>query len=108
MVRCHYGCTLWSDFFFQQFIKGLIDRYPEIFDGGISGDGLAPEAQTNFARKWKGYSSIIQLAQGDVTRINEVVKEPLEKCLLFLSYEADKVQLEELVHKAAMRKAGVK
>jgi hypothetical protein len=36
------------------------------------------------------------------------VEEPLEKCLLLLSYEADKAQLEELVHKAAMRKAGGK
>jgi hypothetical protein len=48
------------------------------------------------------------LAQGDVTKINAVVGEPLEKCLLFLAYQADKYQLEDLVHKAAMRKAGVK
>ncbi len=97
-----------AHFFFEQFIKGLIERYPEIFDGGISGDGLAAEAQANFARKWKSYSSIIQLAQGDITKIDEVVLQPLEKCLLYLAYEADKYQVEELVHKAAMRKAGVK
>ena len=97
-----------STFFFQQFTKGLIERYPEIFDGGIDGNGLAVEAQANFGRKWKSYSSIIQLAQGDVTKIDVVVKEPLEKCLLFLAYEADKHQLEDLVHKAAMKKAGIK
>jgi hypothetical protein len=44
------------------------------------------------------------LAGEDITKIDSVVKEPLEKCLLFLSYQADKHQLEELVQRAAMKK----
>jgi hypothetical protein len=44
------------------------------------------------------------LAGEDILRIDEVVKEPLEKCLLYLSYQADKVHLEELVHKEMMKK----
>jgi hypothetical protein len=46
----------------------------------------------------------MQLANEDILRINEVVKEPLEKCLLYLSYKADKVRLEELVNKEMMKK----
>jgi hypothetical protein len=46
----------------------------------------------------------MQLANEDILRINEVVKEPLEKCLLYLSYKADKVKLEELVNKDMMKK----
>jgi hypothetical protein len=36
--------------------------------------------------------------------MDAVVKEPLEKCLLWLAYQADKMQLEELLHKQAMKK----
>jgi hypothetical protein len=46
----------------------------------------------------------VQLANEDILRIDEVVKEPLEKCLLYLAYQADKIHLEELVHKEMMKK----
>jgi hypothetical protein len=36
--------------------------------------------------------------------MDEVVKEPLEKCLLWLAYQSDKVELEDLMHKDAMKK----
>jgi hypothetical protein len=32
-----------------------------------------------------------------------VTKEPLEKCLLYLSYKADRNHLETLMHKEAMK-----
>jgi len=35
--------------------------------------------------------------------IDEVITEPLEKCLLFLSYKADKQLLENMMHKEAMK-----
>jgi hypothetical protein len=38
------------------------------------------------------------LAEGDILKIDKVVEEPLEKCLLYLAYKADKAQLETLVH----------
>jgi hypothetical protein len=44
------------------------------------------------------------LAGDDILRIDQVVKEPLEKCLLFLAFQADKVQLENLVHKEMLKK----
>jgi hypothetical protein len=36
--------------------------------------------------------------------MDDVVKEPLEKCLLWLAYQSDKVELEDLMHKDAMKK----
>ena len=36
--------------------------------------------------------------------MDEVVELPLEKCLLWLAYQADKAQLEELMHKQMLKK----
>jgi hypothetical protein len=36
--------------------------------------------------------------------MDSVVKEPLEKCLLWLAFQADKVQLEDIMHRQAMKK----
>jgi hypothetical protein len=36
--------------------------------------------------------------------MDEVVEEPLEKCLLWLAYQADKFQLEDIMHRQAMKK----
>ena len=86
--------------FFYQFTKGLVERYPEIFEG----DGTSTQHQINFGKKWKNYSSIYELAGGDIQKMDEVVKLPLEKCLLFLSFNADKVLLENLIHREMMKK----
>jgi len=87
--------------FFCKFVNGLTSFYPELFDGDGSG-GSASNLQYNFSKKWKSYATIVELANGDITKIDEVVKEPLEKCLLLLSYKADKGTLEKMMHDAVM------
>jgi len=87
--------------FFCKFVNGLTKFYPELFDGDGEGGG-ASNLQYNFSKKWKSYATIVELANGDITKIDEVVKEPLEKCLLLLSYKADKVLLEKMMHDAVM------
>ena len=86
--------------FFCKFVNGLVEFYPEIYDG----DGTASQHQVNFGRKWGAYSAIIELTSGDLLKIDEVTQQPLEKCLLFLSYKADKNHLETLMHTEAMKK----
>jgi hypothetical protein len=85
--------------FFSQFANGLTERYPEVFEG----DGASTQHQVNFGKKWRSYATIIELAAGNIKEIDEVVKEPLEKCLLFLAYKADRNQLEQMMHKEAMK-----
>lgn len=46
----------------------------------------------------------MQLCDNNVLKIDEVVQQPLEKCLLFLAYQADKVQLEDMLHREMMKK----
>jgi hypothetical protein len=98
VVRCTYECTLWSTFFFIQFVNGLVERYPEIFDGG----GSPSQHQANFAKKWSSYATIVELADGDITRFDIISEQPLEKCLMYLAYRADKVLVENLMHKESL------
>jgi len=99
MVRCRYECSLWVLVFFYQFTNGLAERYPELYEGS----GTPTQHQVNFGKKWKAYSTIFELADGNIKMIDEVITEPLEKCLLFLSYKADKQLLENMMHKEAMK-----
>ena len=86
--------------FFCEFVNGLVEFYPELYD---TDNGSPSELQANFGKKWKNYSTIIELAGGDIQQIDRVVREPLEKCLLFLAYKADKNYLENLMHKEALK-----
>jgi hypothetical protein len=103
ILRCTYGCTLWSTFFFIEFTNKLIKFYPEVFDGA----GSTTQHQANFGKKWGTYSAIVELAEGDILRFDKVVEEPLEKCLLYLSYKTDKNQLETILHKEALKRNGL-
>jgi hypothetical protein len=99
LVKPNNGYSLRCILFFCSFVKGLGELYPELFDADL---GDATQHQINFAKKWKAYPTIVELAGGDIQKINEVVKEPLEKCLLFLAYQSDKNLLEKILHDNAM------
>jgi hypothetical protein len=103
VVRGGNGYSLGSHVFFSTFATGLIERYPELFEGG---SGVTSEHQVRFSKKWGTYAAITELANGAILKIDDVVKEPLEKCLLFLAYKADKSTLEGLLHKEAMKNIG--
>lgn len=103
MAKCPYGYSLWCTFFFIKFTNQLAEFYPEVFDG----DGSSTQHQANFAKKWGSYAAIVELAEGDILRFDKVVEEPLEKCLLYLAFKADKNQLETLLHKEALKKTGL-
>ena len=86
--------------FFYQFVKGLTEKYPELYDG----EGYASKHQANFGKKWGQYTTIHELAGGDLLKYDLVVEEPLEKCLLYLAYHSDKNYMETLMHNEAMAK----
>ena len=44
------------------------------------------------------------LSGEDIDKIDTAVEQPLEKCLLYLAYKADKIQLEDMMHKESLRK----
>ena len=101
MGRGWNGYSLWCLVFFCSFVNRLIEFYPEIFD---SESGDSSHHQINFSKKWAAYTTIYELAEGDILKYEKVTQEPLEKCLLYLCYKADKVQLENIMHKEALKR----
>jgi hypothetical protein len=87
--------------FFYQFVTNLIEFYPELFDGE---GGDASQYQANFTKKWGSYSTIYELAKGDILKFDEITKLPLDKCLLMLCYIADKNFLDTLTYQEANRR----
>lgn len=63
---------------------------------------MGSKHQVNFGKKWKGYQTLVEIAGGDIRYIDEISAYPLEKCLLFLAYKADKAVLETLLHKESL------
>jgi hypothetical protein len=72
-----------------------------LFEGDA---GNSSQHQINFSNKWRNYSALIQLSGGDIRNINEITELPLEKCLLFLAYNSDLNQLQNLLQKEIMNK----
>ena len=105
MVRRFNGHSFWLFFFLQSYLEGINERYPEIFEGGsFEGHGSESAHQENFSRKWGAYQSIVVLANDDLLKFDEVTQRPLEECLLNLCYRVDKAQLDNLLHRQAMKK----
>jgi hypothetical protein len=46
------------------------------------------------------------LAGNNILKVDEITEQPLEKCLMYLAFQADRNELEELMHKEAMKKIG--
>jgi len=100
VVRSKYGYTLRCLVFFCSFVNGLVERYPEIFEGG----GTPTQHQINFGKKWGNYQTLIELADGQYGRIDWATEQPLEKCLLYLAYKSDENNLKNLLHREALKK----
>ena len=76
----------------MEFKQRINKSYSELFEGGITESDLT--AKANFGRKWNWYSSIYRLSNSNITKFNEVTKLPIHKCLMFLTFEKDKNEVE--------------
>ena len=81
--------------FFLEFKKRLIERYDGLFNGTVTDDGGGDYSGTSqFAKRWGWYQSLYVLAQGDVRRFNDITELSTHQCLTYLSFEKEKVTLE--------------
>ena len=76
----------------MEFRSGLIDNYDELF-GRSGGDGSL-DSVSQFGSKWGWYQSIYGLAQGDITRFENITKLNFHECFMMLSFMKDKNELE--------------
>ena len=91
-----------AQLFFLEFKKRITETYTELF-GESEGSGHLSKTQ-GFAQKWGWYQSIYGLANGDIRKLDEVVKLKLHQCLQHLSFEKDKYELEAHMIKSNSKK----
>jgi hypothetical protein len=76
-----------------EFKERIAETYPELFGESEGGSNLTRGA--GFSQKWGWYQSIYGLTNGDVSRLDEITKLKLHKCLQHLAFEKDKYELEQ-------------
>ena len=76
----------------MEFKQRITNGFPELFAEGTGEQDYSAESQ--FATKYGWFASIFTLAQGDITRFNQVTEQPLTTALMFLEFEKEKTELE--------------
>jgi|TARA_R110000744_G_scaffold341339_1_gene446582 hypothetical protein len=69
-----------------------MQNYDELF-GGQQGGELTSVSQ--FGTKWGWYSSIYAIAKGRLERFEHITKLKVHECLLFLTFEKEKNEIEK-------------
>ena len=77
--------------FFLQFRQRLIDSYSELFEQTERGE---LSAISGFTAKWGWYNSVYALANGDITRFENITKLNVHECLTYLTYTKEKNEIE--------------
>ena len=52
------------------------------------------DGRTNFTRKYGWYNSLYAIAQGDITRFENISRLNVHQCLYYLTFEKEKQELE--------------
>ena len=91
MLDMPMDAVLSSIFFFVGFRDRLVSSYDELFGQGGS---TSLDAVSQFTTKWGWYNSIYGLAQGDITRYENITKLNVHECFMMLSFMKDKAEVE--------------
>ena len=75
----------------MEFRSGLVESYDELFG---QGGNTSLDAVSQFSTKWGWYNSIYGLAQGDITRFENITKLGVHECFMMLSFMKDKAEVE--------------
>ena len=82
----------------MEFRKRIIASYDGLF-GERDEDEQEPVSDfsetTQFAKRWGWYQSIYAIAKGDITKFDEVTRMGLLKCLTYLTFEKQKIEIEQ-------------
>lgn len=73
----------------MEFRNRIVESYDSLFTGS---GGL--DARANFGAKWGWYQSVYALADGDVTKFDEITELNVNTCLLMLTFKKEKADIE--------------
>lgn len=82
----------------MEFRNRIIESYDSLF---AAGGGL--DSRANFASKWGWYQSVYALANGDITKFEEITELNFNTCLLMLMFKKEKTEIEEQELKRKMK-----
>ena len=74
----------------MEFRTRLVESYDELF-GQVGSTSL--DAVSQFSTKWGWYNSIYGLAQGDITRYENITKLNVHECFMMLSFMKDPAEV---------------
>jgi hypothetical protein len=89
MLDMPMDAVISSIFFFLEFRSRVVENYHELFGQGTE---RSLDAVSNFTTKWGWYNSIYGLAQGDITRFEDITNINFHECFMMLSYKKDKAE----------------
>jgi hypothetical protein len=81
-----------------EFRKRIVAGYDSLFRTTDSeeSEGIGDFSETaQFQKQWGWYQSIYALAKGDVSKFDEVTAMGLLKCLTYLTFEKQKMEIEQ-------------
>ena len=81
----------------MEFRKRIIDSYAYLFgtaDKDEQEDANEFSEQAQFGKQWGWYQSIYSLAQGDITRFENITKLTAHECFMMLSFLKEKNDIE--------------
>jgi hypothetical protein len=89
-----------------EFRLRIIDRFSGVFGERVDNEGESDFSEaTQFNKRWGWYQSIYTVAKGDITKFDEITALPLIKCLTYLTFEKERVTLENNEFNRRVRKS---
>ena len=86
------SAAIGSVFFFYNLGDGIVESYDSLFGQSVGDGGYSRAA--NFATKWGWYQSIYGLANGDITKFEDITKLNVHQCFTMLSFMKEKSEIE--------------
>ena len=98
----HLALLLQVVCFFFDFRDRIVENYAGLFTQSAA-DIERGSVSQGFGKKWGWYQSIYSLAKGDVFKIDKATRTNLHKAMMWLEFEKDKSDLEEIMIKKAYK-----
>ena len=81
----------------MEFNQRIVGAYPELFKAGNGGSELqSDDSESIYQHNWGGYDEVFCLAQGDITKFDEVTALPLHTCYMYLANNSEKHRIENI------------